>query len=45
MNVSIVNALNASFLHACLLGHSAARPTELRLAIRLSHSVLLHHDM
>ena len=29
----------------CLLGHSAARQTEPRLAIRLSHPVLLHHDM
>ena len=39
------NALNASFLYACLLGHSAVRQTELRLAIRLSHLVLLHHDI
>ena len=45
MNASHVNALNASFLYACLLGHSAVRQTELRLAIRLSHPVLLHHDM
>ena len=44
-NASHVNALNASFLYACLLGHSAVRQTELRLAIRLSHLVLLHHGM
>ena len=44
MNASNVNALNASFLYACLLGHFAVRQTELRLATRLSHLVLLHHD-
>ena len=31
-------------LHACLLSHSAARQTELRLDIRLSHLVLLHYS-
>ena len=33
------------FIYTCLLGHFAARQTEPRLAIRLSHLVLLHHDM
>ena len=33
---------NASFY---ILVYSAARQTEPRLAIRLSHPVLLHHDM
>ena len=36
---------NAFFYYACLLGHSAARQTEPRLAIRRSHPVLLQHDM
>ena len=32
------------FLYACLLVHFAARQTELRLAIRLSHPVLFHYN-
>ena len=45
MNASTVKALNASFLYAYLLGHSAVRQTDLHLVIRLSHPALLHHDM
>ena len=43
-NASRVNALNSSFLCACLLGHSVVRPIELHLAIRLNHPVLLHYN-
>ena len=36
--------LQCLFLCACLLGHSAARQTELRLAIRLCHPAFLHYN-
>ena len=44
MNTSPLNAFIASFLYACLLGHSAMRQTELHPAIRLSHPVLLNYN-
>ena len=45
VNASNLNALNASFLYASLLGPSAVRQTELRPVIQPSHPVLLHHDL
>ena len=44
MNATNDNALNASFLYAHLLGHSAVRQMDLRRAIRLSHPELVHYN-
>ena len=43
----VVNALEAKHIEKIshVLGHSAARQTEPRVAIRFSHPVLLQHDM
>ena len=40
---ALFESITNLFLYAYLLGHFAMRQTELRLAMRLGHSVLLFH--